>query len=70
MGPLLEFASTLLVTLRDVLPLIAVITGFQLFVLRRPIPDLRRGRRSRREGMREDQSIGGRNRFSIQQQNH
>ena len=42
MGPLLEFASTLLVTLRDVLPLIVVITGFQLFVLRRPIPDLRR----------------------------
>ncbi len=29
-------------TLRDVLPIVIVITGFQLLVLRRPIPNLRR----------------------------
>lgn len=39
---LIEFFSTLLGTLRDVLPIAAVIFGFQLLVLRRPIPRLRR----------------------------
>ncbi len=29
-------------TLRDVLPIVIIITGFQLFVVRRPIPHLRR----------------------------
>lgn len=39
------FASlldTLLATLRDVFPIAAVIFGFQLFILRRPIPNLKR----------------------------
>lgn len=39
------FASlfhSLLATLRDVLPIASVIFGFQLFILRRPIPNLRR----------------------------
>ncbi len=42
MDLLREFVITLLVTVRDVLPIAAVITGFQLFVLRRPIPHARR----------------------------
>ncbi len=42
MGLLQEIASTLLVTVRDVLPITAVIIGFQLFVLRRPIANVRR----------------------------
>lgn len=33
-----EFFVTLLVTIRDVLPILALIVGFQLFVLRQPIP--------------------------------
>jgi len=33
---------SLLATLRDVLPIVAVIFGFQLLILRRPIPNLRR----------------------------
>jgi hypothetical protein len=33
-----EFLSTLLETIRDVLPIIALIVGFQLFVLRQAIP--------------------------------
>lgn len=36
-----QFAGTLLATIRDVLPIAAVICGFQLFVIRRPIPNLR-----------------------------
>ena len=42
MGLLQEIASTLIVTVRDVLPITAVIIGFQLFVLRRPIANVRR----------------------------
>jgi hypothetical protein len=34
--------DTLLATLRDVLPIVAIIFGFQLFVIRRPIPHLKR----------------------------
>lgn len=33
-----QFILTLLVTIRDVLPILALIMGFQLFVLRQPIP--------------------------------
>ncbi len=35
-------ALAILATVRDVLPIAAVIFGFQLFVIRRPIPNLRR----------------------------
>jgi hypothetical protein len=38
---LVQLGGTLLATLRDVLPIAAVICGFQLFVIRRPIPNLR-----------------------------
>ncbi|MBE9516078.1 MAG: DUF1538 domain-containing protein [Proteobacteria bacterium] len=34
--------SVTLVTVRDVLPIIVILFGFQLFVLRRPIPNLKR----------------------------
>ncbi len=37
-----DFTKILLNTCRDVLPIILLITGFQLFVLRQPIPHLRR----------------------------
>ncbi|MBU0664389.1 MAG: DUF1538 domain-containing protein [Proteobacteria bacterium] len=37
-----DFSKILLSTCRDVLPIIALITGFQLLVLRQPIPHLRR----------------------------
>jgi hypothetical protein len=37
-----DFFKMLLATGRDVLPIIALITGFQLFVLRQPIPHLGR----------------------------
>ena len=36
-----ELLTTLLVTVRDVAPIAAVLFGFQLFVIRRPIPKLR-----------------------------
>ena len=39
---LIDFAKILLATSRDVLPVIALIMFFQLIVLRRPIPHLRR----------------------------
>jgi hypothetical protein len=39
---LIDFAKTLLDTSRDVLPVIVLIMFFQLIVLRRPIPHLRR----------------------------
>jgi len=39
---LLNFNSILLATLRDVLPIIGLIVGFQLLVLRQPIPHLGR----------------------------
>ncbi len=37
-----DVGHTLLTTARDVLPVVAVLVVFQLFVLRRPIPHLRR----------------------------
>jgi hypothetical protein len=37
-----DFSKILLATCRDVLPIILLITGFQLLVLRQPIPHLRR----------------------------
>jgi len=39
MADLLHFANTLLLLMRDVLPIIVVLLGFQLFILRRPIND-------------------------------
>jgi len=39
---LLDFTKILLATCRDVLPIIILITAFQLLVLRQPIPHLRR----------------------------
>ncbi|BDQ36648.1 membrane protein [Pseudodesulfovibrio nedwellii] len=39
---LMEFLETLLVTFRDILPIVILIVCFQLFVLRQPIPHLRR----------------------------
>ncbi len=43
MGEWIEtLVSALLGTLRDVAPIAAIIFGFQLFVIRRPIPNLRR----------------------------
>lgn len=39
---LLDFFSVLVTTVRDVLPIGVVLFGFQLLVLRRPIPHLRR----------------------------
>ncbi len=39
---LLNLGETLLGTLRDVLPIAIVIVGFQLFVIRQPIADMRR----------------------------
>ncbi len=38
---LLNFLDTLLTTIRDVIPIAAILFGFQLFVLRRPIANLR-----------------------------
>jgi len=37
-----SFSKILLATCRDVLPIIILITFFQLFILRQPIPHLRR----------------------------
>jgi len=37
-----DAAAVLIATLRDVAPILALIVGFQLFVLRQPIPHLRR----------------------------
>ena len=39
---LIDFGKILVITGRDVLPIIILITGFQLLVLRQPIPHLRR----------------------------
>ena len=41
MEMLLEIAQTLVATSRDVFPVLALIVGFQLIVLRQPIPHLR-----------------------------
>ncbi|MFQ5488008.1 MAG: DUF1538 family protein, partial [Gammaproteobacteria bacterium] len=40
--PLYSLLWTLLLTLKDVAPIVIVILGFQVLVLRRPIPNLRR----------------------------
>ena len=37
-----EAAAVLMATFRDVIPILALILGFQLFVLRQPVPHLRR----------------------------
>ena len=37
-----DFSGIFLATCRDVIPIILLITGFQLFVLRQKIPHLRR----------------------------
>ena len=42
MAGLMHLLESLALTVRDVLPIAAVIVGFQLFVLRKPIPNLRR----------------------------
>ncbi|WP_319543604.1 DUF1538 domain-containing protein [uncultured Pseudodesulfovibrio sp.] len=39
---LMTFGETFLATLRDILPIVGLIVCFQLFVLRQPIPHLRR----------------------------
>ncbi|WP_319469759.1 DUF1538 domain-containing protein [uncultured Pseudodesulfovibrio sp.] len=39
---LLEFGTVLIATVRDILPILILIVCFQLFVLRQPIPHLRR----------------------------
>lgn len=39
---LIDFSVTLLATFRDILPILGLIVCFQLFVLRQPIPHLRR----------------------------
>jgi hypothetical protein len=41
MDTLLALARNFLLTMRDVLPIAAILFGFQVFVLRRPIPHLR-----------------------------
>ncbi len=42
MDSLITIVETVLATVRDVLPIAAIIFGFQLFVIRRPIPHLKR----------------------------
>lgn len=42
MNWLLDFLSVLFTTVRDVVPIAVVIFGFQLLVLRKPIPNMRR----------------------------
>jgi len=42
MNFLLEFGAVLLATFRDILPILLLIVGFQLFVLRQPIPNPKR----------------------------
>jgi hypothetical protein len=42
LGWLAGLASSLLATVRDVLPIAVIILGFQLLVIRRPVPNLRR----------------------------
>jgi hypothetical protein len=42
MSELMMFIDTLVLTIRDVLPILAILFGFQIFVLRRKIPHLQR----------------------------
>lgn len=39
---LIDFSEVLLSTARDVLPILIILLGFQIFILRKPIPNLRR----------------------------
>lgn len=39
---IIEFGGVILATVRDVLPIAAIIFGFQWFVIRKPIPNLRK----------------------------
>ena len=39
---LTEFLGVLLATVRDVTPIVLIIFGFQIFILRRPIPNLKK----------------------------
>jgi len=39
---LIDFSGVLLSTARDVLPILVILLGFQIFILRKPIPNLRR----------------------------
>ena len=39
---LIEFGHTLLATVKDVLPIAGVLFGFQFFIIRKPIPNLKR----------------------------
>ncbi|MDJ0939275.1 MAG: DUF1538 family protein, partial [Woeseiaceae bacterium] len=39
---LTEFLGVLLATVRDVTPIVVIIFGFQIFILRRPIPNLKK----------------------------
>jgi len=39
---LTHFSDVLLSTVRDVLPILVILLGFQIFILRKPIPNLRR----------------------------
>jgi len=41
MTELMRFIDTLVLTIRDVLPILGILIGFQLFVLRRKIPNLK-----------------------------
>jgi len=42
MTELMKFIDTLILTIRDVLPILGILIGFQVFVLRRKIPNLQR----------------------------
>ncbi len=39
---IIDFSGVLLSTARDVLPILIILLGFQIFILRKPIPNLRR----------------------------
>lgn len=41
-GVLIQFIQTLFATVLDVLPIVAIIFGFQFMVIRKPVPNLRR----------------------------
>ena len=39
---IIHFSGVLLLTARDILPILVILLGFQIFILRKPIPNLRR----------------------------
>ncbi len=39
---IIHFSGVLLSTARDILPILIILLGFQIFILRKPIPNLRR----------------------------